>query len=61
LRFTTRDVLWLTALAGVSTGWLPTSRPLEDVEAKYKPLQATFDAMQEQAARAKMDEQFRNA
>ncbi len=59
--FTIRDVLGLTVVVAVSVGWFLTTRRLADVESKYKPLQATVDAMQERAAKAKMDEQFRNA
>jgi len=67
-RFTIRDVLWLTVVVGVCVGWWLTASRLSETtlllsesEAKKKSLQATFDKMIERAARAKMDEQFRNA
>ena len=60
-RFTIRDLLWLMLVVALGVGWVQTSRRLASVEAKYRPLQATFDAMKAQAARAKMDEQFRNS
>jgi hypothetical protein len=60
-RFTIRDLLWLMVVVALACGWFLTSRRLTSIEAKYKPLQATFDSMKEAAAKARMDEQFRNA
>jgi len=61
LRFTIRDLLWLTIVVACLLGWWLTGQRLATIEAKYQPLQAMFDKMKEQAAKARMDEQFRNA
>jgi hypothetical protein len=61
LRFTIRDVLWLTALVAMGLGWFQTARRLSSVEAEHQALQATFKSMKVHAAKAKMDEYFRRA
>jgi hypothetical protein len=61
-------VLWLTVVVAVTVVWSiehqrasTLARRFSEVEAKRNELQAIFDSVQERAAKAKMDEQFRNA
>src|SRR5262249_30234568 len=61
LRFTIRDVLWLTVVVGMGVGWLIAARRQSEIEERYKSVKATLDSITEAMAQSKMDEQFRNA
>jgi len=67
-QFSIRDMLWLTVVTAVAVGWWLTARRLSETalrlseaEAKQQALQATVDAIKDRAAKARMDEYFRNS